>query len=170
MDENIGFFPVIVELEIPEDAKVVKPNVGQPLLNPLNDEYVHVSKYRTDKCTVKALDPLFGGIPRDWDTNAKALSLWELMDYISYGTKCVLHTVYKVGAEITLDAISESVYDECGTGIHFFDDKETARNYYFYDSSRWIKSYIDNYNSRLGRQTYHYSEIPMDDFKCLLSL
>lgn len=133
VSEKHGFFPVMVELEIPDDAIIINPICA-------------TDKYRTNKCKVVSVYKLIDEhqVYEDWDGNA--FSIWELIEYwvCSEG---IVTIVYKIGREILLNDIDTNVHEVCGSGIHFFRDKQLATEYYFDDPTEWISYYLMEFNN-----------------------
>jgi len=146
VSEAHGFFPVIVELEIPDDATIITPLLGIPLFGK-NGELELVTKYRTNTCKVVKVSPLdvhpFDNKSYD-DWNGNAFSIYELANcYMD------IRTVYKVGNTITLRYVDEDIKHDCGDGIHFFGSAEDAEKFYNGDATSWVYSTLLSLNGKV---------------------
>lgn len=148
-----GFFPVMVELEIPEDATVVKPLIGVPLFGK-NDLDV-VTKYRTNTCKVTKVYPLDNESYDDW--NGNAFSIYELENW---NTDTDIQTVYKVGSTISVKYVDEDIEHDCGNGIHFFGSADDAERFYSNNATQWAYSTFLILNGKVlsFSKTYRYRE------------
>lgn len=125
--------PILVTLDIPEDAEVVYPN---------DDYYVpfvkhedQIKKLRTNKAKVIAMSNLRSA---NLKTPDKAYSLYELRH------QWKVETVYKIGAVVE-SHLNKDVTTRCAPGIHFFETPEDAMQYYR-GEGRWIRADIRELN------------------------
>lgn len=143
VSEEHGFFPVIVELEIPEDAIIVTPLLGIPLFGK-NGELELVTKYRTNTCKVVKVSPLdvhpFNN-KSYYGWNGNAFSIYELVNWYM----CI-RTVYKVCNIISVKYVDEDIKHDCGDGIHFFGSADDAEKFYNGDAMSWVYSALLSLN------------------------
>ena len=128
---NYRFTECIVELEIPDDAKIVRP-IAIDIWCTRNS-----SKLRCDKATVKAIfsyDP-FSNYYRLPD-NTIAYSITSLSDFVDNFRNENLMVIFKlafkyvVGETVTPKyELDDDIYHECSSGIHFFETIEEATSY-----------------------------------------
>jgi hypothetical protein len=137
VSEEHGFFPVMVELEIPEDATVVKPLIGVPLF--VENDVDVFTKYRTNTCKVIKVYPLDNKSYDDW--NGNAFSIYELANWYTD-----IQTVYKVGSTISVKYVDEDIEHDCGNGIHFFKSADDAERFYNSDISEWAYDIVSKLN------------------------
>ena len=137
VSEKHGFFPVMIELEIPKDATIITPLFGVQLFNKNGDLDV-VPKYRTNTCKVIKIYPLYEKSYDDW--NGNAFSVYELINLYD------IITVYKVGNTVSVKHVDEDVKHDCGNGIHFFGSSDEAERFYSNDASQWVHSIVSKLN------------------------
>lgn len=147
IDEKEGPFPVIVKLDIPEDATIVIPedkvaiedysDIGTRIL--LRTEPKLIQKCRTNKVKVVEMWPL-GDVVFNW--NHKAYSFFEL-DFvrnrlvIDFNYNCFDRIItYSSGKEL-YEPVLLSKKEACGPGINYFNSLEDARDYYCNDIYEW---------------------------------
>lgn len=136
-----GFFPVMIELEIPEDATIVKPLIGMPLFG--ENGIGVVTKYRTNTCKVVKVYPLDNKSYDDW--NGNAFSVYELANM------CMnIRTVYKVGITISVKYVDKDIKHDCGDGIHFFGSVDDAEKFYNGDGMSWAYSTLLSLNGKVN--------------------
>ena len=130
---NDGYYRVfecIVQLEIPDDAKVVRPLIVDKFTSRESN------KLRCSRALVKAIFTIDGfKMPDD----TVAYSVYRVDDIISYAledTKTFLNAVkdivfkYAVGMTVRPEEkFSESIFTPCASGIHFFATLEEATKY-----------------------------------------
>lgn len=155
IDRNIGPFPVMVELEIPEYATVVKPNRGFVTKN-----FYHLVDMRTNTAKVMRVRPVdywyvadptnpdkvilikSNGVlePKDW--NGKGYSAHDFC----YVNKVVTGNdifYYKEGDIVSIDEICLDASETCVSGIHFFETEKDALIYLVDDSNEFMYSAIE---------------------------
>lgn len=142
VSREIGFFPVMVELDIPETACVVKPLLGTFV------NFDIIDKYRTDECTVVSIENFTNAECQDW--NGKAFSLFELVDYWlnDYDTSAIC-TIYEKNYEIA-SYVDKDITVNCGQGIHFFASKVDAKGFYYNDLKSWVYGSIYGLNQDIN--------------------
>ena len=125
------FTECIVQLEIPDDAKIVRP-IAIDIWRTRNS-----SKLRCSKAVVKAIFSydVFGSYYRLPD-NTIAYSITSLSDLVDNFRNENLMIIFKlafkyvVGETVTPEyEFDDNVYCECGSGIHFFETIKEATNY-----------------------------------------
>lgn len=137
IDKVKGPFPVIVVLEIPEDATVVVPTQKVLL-----DAPIDITKLRTDKAIVIDMYPLYRE-HTDLNWNGLAFSAYELTCVEIYYYDQKINTVYKIGKHMISDLAMDET-ESCGKGIHYFKSEEDARLYYSYDYTGWFYGILYN--------------------------
>ena len=134
---NYRFTECIVELEIPDDAKIVRP-IMMDIWRTRNS-----SKLRCNKAIVKAIFSydVFGNFYRlPDDTVAYSIAslnycVNQLCFVNRFRTEYLIESLkssfkYVVGETVTPEYnFDNSVYRECGSGIHFFEKIEEATTY-----------------------------------------
>lgn len=126
IDERYGAIPVLVTLEIPEDAEIVCPNTT---LNTLLPTFINpIKKLRTNKAKVTAMSNLRSP---NHKTPDKAYSLYEL------GHQHKVETIYEIGAVVE-SYLDKDITLRCARGIHFFEKLKDFRYYYCGEEGRWI--------------------------------
>lgn len=155
-----GFFPVVVKLEIPEDAKVVKPiapGFRKVYKQELPDGY-HFTlstkdfpKYRTDKCKVLNIYALDEKEHPNW--NGVGYSLYRIIQYLRYNCSDITEYHEKMMLVSDLDLNQER---SCSKGIHFFETEEVARAYYCEDEDEWFLDGITLLNEELKNLSFYY--------------
>lgn len=164
-----GFFPVLVRLEIPEDADIVKPTTpGFTMKNPANfnlsdainfslsgeDTTISFSKYRTNKCNVLNVYALDGKECPNW--NKVGYSLYEIIQYVRWGFEGITEYYEKESLESYLNLDTRV---SCGHGIHFFETEYIAKAYYFEDENQWFATGIDRLNKELVELSSYYKAL-----------
>ncbi len=151
---NIGPFPVMVELEIPEYATVVKPNRGFVTKN-----FYHLRDMRTNTAKVMHIRPVdywyvtdstnpdkvifkSNGVlePQNW--NGKGYSAHDFC----YVNKAVTGNdifYYKEGDTVRVDEIFLDANETCVSGIHFFETEKDALIYLVDDCGEFMCSAIE---------------------------
>ena len=131
IDRKEGPFPVVIVLEIPEDATVVTP-IDKVRL----DGHTPITKLRSNKAVVVDLYPL-NRERTDLNWNRLAFSGYELNYMYAHCDDRKIKTIYKIGKDISSD-ISMNVKESCGRGIHYFQSELDMQLYYDYDLSSWF--------------------------------
>ena len=148
-----GFFPVMVVLDIPDDADVIEPFEGVRVYSHDMMLCCEYPKYRTDKCTVTDVYPLDDKERPDWEP--VGYSMWDMIGYCRNYELSVLYDKLKI-SDITCYSRNKSLYVvgidtspelSCGRGIHFFRKKEEAREYYYNDITKWFYEEIYSLNT-----------------------
>ena len=139
IDKVKGPFPVIVVLDIPEDATVVVPVQKVALDN--HPTITKIRKLRSDRATVVDMYPLDKECT-DWNWNRLAFSAYELNYMEVYCDLQRINTIYKIGKDIVSD-ITMDEKESCGTGIHYFESEEDMMLYYDYDLSHWFREILE---------------------------
>lgn len=158
IDKEYGPFPVMVELDIPEDAIVVVPedkvavevencsDVGYRILP--RTEVKLIQKCRTNKVKVVGMYPLMSFVSK-W--NHKAYSFFELNKIRAclygnpyYNFDCI--TIYSIGAEL-FETVWRSKKQSCGPGINYFESAEDAENYYYCDTNSWALNLMHRFRN-----------------------
>ena len=153
ISEKYGFFPVMVELEIPDGAVIVEPLLGIPLFSEIGMLDLK-PKYRTNICKVTKVYPIEDKSYEDW--NGNAFSIYELINLI-----VGIRTVYKVDNTISVKYIDEDVKHDCGGGIHFFGCVHDAERFYSHDPMSWAYGCILAMN---GKKEYGSGQYPLNYF------
>ena len=116
----------IVELRIPNDARVVRPWIGH-----------RANKLRCDRAFVRAIFSYdeFGNYDRLPDDTV-VYSISSLTYFVNHLRTEYLTEAFKrafkyvVGETVTPEYdLNDDIYYECGSGIHFFETIEEAVNY-----------------------------------------
>ena len=149
-DREIGPFPVIITLEIPNDALVICPIQGA-LLSP-NIGRESIKKYRTDMAKILKIFPI---IPiKDLNWNGKAYSLFNLYNFtwIENGEDSLVlgngrlvlgqQFSYEVNEELVCN-LNKDTEVACAEGIHFFATKYDTMLYYNHDNSLWAQHILE---------------------------
>lgn len=147
IDRENGPFPVMVELEIPDDAIVVTPNDGVEVVVCNNvssrigvdKEFYSIKKYRTDKVKVISIIPENIFKVKKW--NGKAYSLYRLYYFSNFYDE---EETYFIGKEMET-YLDRDVTLSCGPGFHFFKTRNDAQIFYENDTFHWgvnIISYL----------------------------
>lgn len=146
IDRENGPFPVMVELEIPNDAVVVTPNDGVEVevynnvgsRIGVDKEVYSIKKYRTNKVKVINIIPENEFEVKEW--NGKAYSLYSLGNFPDYYDE---KDVYFIGKEMKT-YLSRDVTYSCGPGFHFFKTGADALMFYKSDTCHWVANIISN--------------------------
>lgn len=125
-------FPVLVTLEIPKDAIIVRP------VEEFDMTY-RIKKLRTDKAKVIEVKPIeqYVDFAKNW--NRKAYSAFLL--YQSDCTEKVFRLYYKEGEKLLSDLCLDKT-ESCCRGIHFFETEYDAYSFLFFDPHKFIKTII----------------------------
>jgi len=131
IDRKNGPFPVLVKLEVPEDATIVMPLDGIKL------NYCFFSKrtlhqLRTDKAKVLEMKPVstWENYLEDW--NGKAYSIYILSRDSSMSISSYVFC-YEEGKEVSSYLDPDERY-LCVPGIHFFESIGDAAEYLLFDN------------------------------------
>lgn len=169
IDRENGPFPVMIELEIPDDAVVITPrdsikvniysDVGSRI--GVTKGTYSIQKYRTDKVKVINIIPADEFEVKKW--NGKAYSLFILSDfYPNYCSK----EVYSIGKEMETYLDRDNTLS-CGRGFHFFKTKNDTLMFYEDVSSYWVSNIIHS----LQRTWYnHIQTFYSPDYETLVEL
>lgn len=135
INRDYSAFPVLVTLEIPEDAIIVRP------IKEFDTTY-QIQKLRTDKAKVIEIKPVeqFVDFAKNW--NRKAYSAFVL--YYSDCTEEVFRFYYEEG-ETLLDDLCLDKTESCCRGIHFFETEYDAYSFLFFDPDKFIKTVISSF-------------------------
>ena len=156
IDRENGPFPVMVELEIPDDAIVITPrddvevevynNVGSRI--GVDKEFYSIKKYRTNKVKVINIIPENKFEVKEW--NGKAYPLYGLGNFPDYYDE---EDVYFIGKEMKT-YLSRDVMLSCGPGFHFFKSGNDALMFYINDKCHWAANIISNLQKTWDRLIY----------------
>ena len=135
INRDFGAFPVLVKLEIPEDAIIVRP------VKEFDTTY-QIQKLRTDKAKVIEIKPVeqFVDFAKNWNRTAYSAFLLYLSDYVEQ----VPRFCYEEG-ETLLDDLCLDEQESCCRGIHFFETEYDAYSFLFFDPYKFITTVISNF-------------------------
>jgi hypothetical protein len=133
IDRKNGPFPVLVKLEVPEDATIVRPFDGIKLeiLNRCFFSERTLHQLRTDKAKVLEINPVstWENYLEDW--NGKAYSVYSLSRDINMNISGHVFC-YEEGKEVSSYLDLDERYS-CVPGIHLFESNADAVEYLLFD-------------------------------------
>jgi hypothetical protein len=137
INRDYGVFPVLVTLEIPKDAMIVRP------IEEFDTTY-QIQKLRTDKATVIELKPVeqYVDFAKNW--NMKAYSAF-LLYHSNFTKEECFGFCYEKGETLISDLCLDKT-ESCCRGIHFFETVYDAYSFLFFDPCKFIKCTISVFN------------------------
>ena len=130
IDRKNGPFPVLVKLEVPEDATIVIPFDGIRLAScSFSGRTLH--QLRTNKAKVLEMKPVstWENYSEDW--NRKSYSIYILSRDFNMGISSP-DFCYEEGEEVSSYLVVDERYT-CAAGIHFFESIGDAAEYLLFD-------------------------------------
>lgn len=169
IDRENGPFPVMVELEIPDNATIIMPRdmirvnsyIYVDSRIGIIEEPYFIKKYRTNKVKITNIIPENNFMIKEW--NGKAYSLYRLSNFFC---EHYIGEIYFIGKEMETFLDKDNMIS-CGRGFHFFKTKNDAQIYYENDKTYWAANIIsDLRKSWHGHIHTFYSP----DYKYLIKL